>query len=51
MDLKQDKCQFMLPTVSYLGHVISSEGLHTEKAKVKAIVEAPKQRNVGDWVW
>ena len=48
MRLKQEKCKFMLPSVSYLGHVISSEGLHTEEAKVKAIVEAPEPRNVGE---
>ena len=48
MRLKRDKCKFMLPSVSYLGHVISSEGLHTEEAKVRAIVEAPEPQNVGE---
>ena len=38
----------MLPSVSYLGHVISSEGLHTEEAKLKVIVEAPEPRNAGE---
>ena len=48
MRLKQEKCKFMSPSVSYLGHVISAEGLHTEEAKVKAIVEAPEPRNAGE---
>ena len=48
MRLKKEKCKFMLPSVSYLGHVISSEGLRTDEAKVRAIVEAPEPRNVGE---
>ena len=51
MRLKWEKCKFMLPSVSYLGHVISVEGLHTEEAKVKSIVEAPEPRNVAFWEW
>ena len=38
MRLKRQKCDFL---GSYLGHVISAEGLHTSKMKVKAIVDAP----------
>ena len=37
----------MSPSMSYLGHVISVEGLHTEEAKVKAIVEASEPWNAG----
>ena len=46
MRLKREKCAFMLPSVSYLGHVISAEGLHTEDSKVAAIVDAPEPRNL-----
>ena len=37
-----------MASVSYLGHVISQEGLHTEESKVRAIVDAPEPTNVGE---
>jgi hypothetical protein len=46
MRLKREKCAFVLPSVSYLGHVISAEGLHTAESKVKAVVNAPEPRNL-----
>ena len=46
--LKKGKCAFLLPSVSYLGHVICAEGLKTERSKVRAIIEAPEPRNVGE---
>ena len=46
MRLKREKCAFLLKSVSYLGHVISSEGLHTAEDKVVAIVDAPDLRNL-----
>ena len=48
MRLKRQKCAFLLPSVVYLGHVISQEGLHTEESKVRAIVDAPEPTNVGE---
>ena len=44
--LKQSKCAFLLPSVAYLGHVISAEGLHTAEVKVQAIVDVPEPRNL-----
>jgi hypothetical protein len=46
MKLKRPKCAFLLNSVAYLGHEISAEGLHTTKAKVKAIVDAQSPRNL-----
>ena len=46
MRLKRSKYAFLLPSVSYLGHVISAEGLHTAQVKVKAIVDAPDPKNL-----
>ena len=44
----KDKCAFLLPSVTYLGHVISAQGLHTEDLKVKAIMDAPAPRDVAE---
>ena len=48
MRLRKEKCAFLLPSVSYLGHIISEEGLRTTESKVRAIVDAPEPRNVGE---
>jgi len=48
MRLKQDKCAFMLQSVSYLGHVINAEGLRTADTKVKAIIDAPEPRDLSE---
>ena len=48
MRLKREKCAFMLDSVSYLGHVISSEGLRTGDLKVTAIVDAPDPKDVSE---
>ena len=44
--LHRDKCQFLVPAVEYLGHVIDGDGLHTADDKLKAIVKAPSPKNV-----
>ena len=48
MKLKRAKCEFFLPSVDYIGHTISADGLHTSKAKVEAILKAPAPKNVGE---
>ena len=48
MRLKRAKCEFLLSSVEYLGHVISAEGLRTSESKVKAILKAPAPQNVAD---
>ena len=44
--LKKSKCAFMLPSVEYLGHTISAEGLRPTKEKVRAIMDAPTPQDV-----
>ena len=44
--LKRSKCFFMLPSLEYLGHKISSKGLQPTGEKVKAIHEAPAPKDV-----
>ena len=44
--LKRTKCFFMQPSVEYLGHNISAEGLRPTKEEVRAICDAPAPSNV-----
>ena len=40
------KCTFLLPSVEYLGHVISAEGLKPCEKKLQEISEAPRPKDV-----
>ncbi len=44
--MKQDKCVFMAPSVSFLGYQIDADGIHPLKDKVEAIEAAPTPTNV-----
>lgn len=44
VQLKRNKCAFLLPFAEYMGHVISQDELDTADSKVQAIVEAPSHR-------
>lgn len=44
--VKWEKCKFFKKSVTYLGHVISGEGIRPNPEKVKAIVEAPRLENL-----
>ena len=44
--LKHSKCEFLLPSVGYLGHTITSDGLRPCEAKVHAIRGAPRPVDV-----
>ena len=39
--LKQNKCEFLLSHIEYLGHVVNEAGLHPLPSKVEAITKAP----------
>jgi hypothetical protein len=43
---KLSKCSFYQSKIHYLGHVISSEGIVVDPAKVEAIMECPAPTNV-----
>ena len=37
--IKRARCSFGTPSVTYLGHVISTEGIAMDPAKVRAILD------------
>lgn len=44
--LKQSKCSFGVPSVAYLGHVISAQGVAMDTSKVQAVLDWPIPRSV-----
>ena len=42
----RDKCEFMVDSITYLGHQIDADGLHPLSDKVQAVKDAPSPRNV-----
>uniref|UniRef100_A0A4W5N0X4 ribonuclease H n=1 Tax=Hucho hucho TaxID=62062 RepID=A0A4W5N0X4_9TELE len=39
--VKAEKCEFHAQSVPFLGHIVSSEGMHMDPEKVKAVVDWP----------
>ena len=46
--LQRSKCEFMMPCIQYLGHVVDKEGIRKEPCATEAIREAPAPRNTGE---
>uniref|UniRef100_A0A8C5QJQ2 Gypsy retrotransposon integrase-like protein 1 n=1 Tax=Leptobrachium leishanense TaxID=445787 RepID=A0A8C5QJQ2_9ANUR len=46
LKLSLEKCQFCLPSVTYLGHVVSAEGVSTDPRNLEAVASWPRPRNV-----
>ena len=46
LKLKWNKCMFLTPSVTYLGHCVDTQSLHLVEEKVKAMQEAPVPKNV-----
>ena len=44
----KDKTQFKVAEVGYMGHIVSSEGLRADPAKVEAIAHMPRPENKQD---
>ncbi len=45
LKVKLLKCHFLKQRLTFLGHIVDSEGLHTSDVKVKAVKEFPRPRN------
>ena len=45
LKINKDKCQFMLTEISFLGYILSKQGIRPQPEKTKAIKEAPKPEN------
>ena len=43
---RRSKCEFMKTSVEYLGHRISSQGIHPLESKKDAILHAPRPQNL-----
>ncbi|GFT29471.1 retrovirus-related Pol polyprotein from transposon 297, partial [Nephila pilipes] len=50
LKLSPKKCKFFRKEVSYLGHVISSEGVKTDPGKIKAVVDWPHPEAVHEFL-
>ena len=46
--LNIDKCEFAKSSVTYLGHVVTADGIKADPAKVRAVKEMPQPSDVSD---
>ena len=46
MFAKLSKCDFWLKEVSFLGHIVSAEGIRVDPVKIEAVVSWKPPRNV-----
>ncbi|XP_061711331.1 uncharacterized protein K02A2.6-like isoform X1 [Cydia pomonella] len=48
LKLRKNKCVFLAKEVTYLGYVVSREGIKPDTTKIKAILQMPQPRNVSE---
>ena len=48
LKLKPSKCELFKGRVSYLGHEVSDEGIHTDPAKIEAVKSWPVPKSIKD---
>ena len=46
--LNFDKCEFAKPSITYIGHVVSADGIRADPSKVRAIKQMQQPKDVGD---
>ena len=45
LKLKPSKCKFFKDRISYLGHIVSKDGVETDPKKIEVIVDWPVPKN------
>ena len=45
---KKSKCEFMEPSIEFVGYRVHGEGRHPTEEKIAAISEAPSPKNVAE---
>lgn len=48
LKLKASKCEFFKSQVTYLGHIVSEDGIKTDPDKIKVLKDWPVPKNVKD---
>jgi len=48
LTLCNDKCQFAVDKVMFLGHILSARGIEADPGKIKAITEMPTPKDAAD---
>jgi hypothetical protein len=48
LKLKPEKCSLLLKSVSFIGHMITAEGIATDPQKIEAVIEWPVPTYVRD---
>lgn len=46
--LKKKKCSFLQRSITFLGHIVSSDGIQTDPEKTKAIQQWPRPKDVAE---
>uniref|UniRef100_A0A803JJR6 Gypsy retrotransposon integrase-like protein 1 n=1 Tax=Xenopus tropicalis TaxID=8364 RepID=A0A803JJR6_XENTR len=46
LKLSLDKCKFFQSSVTYVGHVVSAEGISTDPSKIEAVTSWPRPRTI-----
>nr|XP_057937756.1 cytokine receptor family member b2 isoform X2 [Doryrhamphus excisus] len=48
LTLNNDKCQFAVVKVMFLGHIVTAQGIEADPGKIKAIMEMPTPKDTAD---
>ena len=48
MYAKFKKCEFWLPEVTFLGHIVGADGIKVDPSKVEVVRDWPRPRNASE---